>query len=68
MHVMNYFVISRIPFYIFPPGEGSDADKKVGKIVKIWSGLLKEAVTEADTFEVCVCLSVCLCVCVSGVV
>ena len=40
----------RIPFYIFP-ADASTSSKPAGKIVKIWSGLVKEAFTDADNFE-----------------
>ena len=38
----------RVPFYIYASGTN---DQK-GKIVKIWGGLKKEILTDADTFEV----------------
>ena len=40
----------RIPFYIFP-ASASTSGKPVGKIVKVWSGLVSEAFTTADNFE-----------------
>lgn len=41
----------RIPFYIYVPGASGEVGSEAGKIVKVWGGLLKEAFTEADTFE-----------------
>jgi len=37
----------RIPFYIYPVG----SDDEVGKIVKIWSGMKSELLTDADKIE-----------------
>jgi hypothetical protein len=42
----------RIPFYIFPPGSGGEKGQEVGRIVKVWSGLSNELLTQADNFEV----------------
>lgn len=46
------FCCTRIPFYIFPPGSNGKKGEEVGKIVKVWSGLSKELLTQADNFEV----------------
>ena len=46
----------RIPFYIFPPDAGSTKEEKIGNITKIWAGLGTEVFTDADKFEVCVCV------------
>lgn len=43
----------RVPFYVYDPTSSRlGKDNKIGRIVKVWSGLLKEAFTDADTFEV----------------
>jgi hypothetical protein len=42
----------RIPFYLYPPGVPTDKDNKIGKIVKVWTGAMKELFTDADNFEV----------------
>lgn len=43
----------RFGFYIYPAdAEGKDAsDQEVGKIVKVWSGMYNELLTDADKFE-----------------
>lgn len=44
------FCSCRVPFYIYEPGQHV-AGQEVGKVVKIWSGLLNELFTDADKFE-----------------
>jgi len=47
------FCNCRVPFYVYDPKSTVyEKDNMLGKIVKVWSGLFKEAFTEADTFEV----------------
>eukprot|EP01032_Pedospumella_encystans_P008736 gene8736-10337_t len=44
------FCTCRVPFYIYEPGQHV-MGQEVGKVVKIWSGLLNEVYTDADKFE-----------------
>lgn len=37
---------------IFPQLKGKDGGKSIGRISKQWSGLLKEAFTDADNFGI----------------
>lgn len=39
----------KVPFYIYDAKEDVEGKEK-GKIVKLWGGLVKELITEADTF------------------
>ena len=42
----------KIPFYIYKPGEKPRDGTQVGKIVKLWRGIMTEIGTDADSFKV----------------
>ena len=46
--ICTYSICGDVEFEVFSP----DGENKVGKISKQWSGLLKEAFTDADTFGI----------------
>lgn len=44
------FCSCRFPFYFYEPGKHT-AGEEVGKVVKVWSGIINEIFTDADKFE-----------------
>lgn len=41
----------KVPFYLYPVVGGAEQNEPVGKIIKVWGGLKRELLTDADTFQ-----------------